>query len=411
FHNNLGNLLKNSFQLEKAEVCYREAIKLEPTDPEANNNLGVTLQELDRLEESEEKLKKAITLKPDFPSLYNNLANTVKSRQRLEEAVRSYNKAINLDPDFVEAHNNLGVTLDALGKLEAAISSYRTTITLDPIFSGVHNNLGLTFYKQDRLDAAVKWYKKAILLKPQTAQAFGGLGRIFYSSFDMSHSLSSFKKAYNIDPNNRLNELLSKIIKGRILKDEKRTVSHPLTHQKPPIGFGNEPIILDRPVETGLIKALYKVNTQRLDDTPDTRFGNGSCSGYNLFSNSSKIIQSTGSDLLKILKTVLKGDIHIEDSFFNIYRSGAGITSHDHLSDIDKDKYLNLSLQKYSLVYYLDIGDQKSDQPGVLKLFDPLNEILPSAGMIVIFPARRQHSAVYSGTRDRVMIGINFYLI
>ena len=47
--------------------------------------------------------------------------------------------------------------------------------------------------------------------------------------------------------------------------------------------------------------------------------------------------------------------------------------------------------------------------PGILKLYDPSEDILPCEGMIAIFPADRKHSSVYSGGKDRVMIGVNFY--
>ena len=89
--------------------------------------------------------------------------------------------------------------------------------------------------------------------------------------------------------------------------------------------------------------------------------------------------------------------------------AGGGTTPHKHLVELDKDKYLNFSKQKYSLVYYLDVGDQKCSEPGILKLYDPIEEILPSSGTIVIFPASRKHSVVYRGKAERVMIGINFY--
>ena len=69
-------------------------------------------------------------------------------------------------------------------------------------------------------------------------------------------------------------------------------------------------------------------------------------------------------------------------------------------------------LEKYSLVYYIEVGDQKSNEPGILKLFYKEKEILqiiPSNGTIVIFPADQIHSAAYNGKKDRIMIGINFY--
>ena len=61
--------------------------------------------------------------------------------------------------------------------------------------------------------------------------------------------------------------------------------------------------------------------------------------------------------------------------------------------------------------YYLREGDQDCSEPGLYKLYEADEEILPSAGMIIIIPAARMHSAVYGGDKDRVMIGANFYSI
>ena len=107
------------------------------------------------------------------------------------------------------------------------------------------------------------------------------------------------------------------------------------------------------------------------------------------------------------MKEAVKSDIFIMESFFNIFQTGSGVIFHNHI--INFDDTFGLLDQKFSLTYYLDIGDQNCSEPGILKLRDPDKEILPSEGMIVIFPASRKHSAVYNGVKDRVMIGINFY--
>ena len=99
--------------------------------------------------------------------------------------------------------------------------------------------------------------------------------------------------------------------------------------------------------------------------------------------------------------------IQVIDSFFNIIGAGGGTKPHDHI--IPFDKRTNLEDQKYSLVYYLSVGDQNCNEPGILKLYEPDKEILPSDGMIVIIPANRKHSAIYNGKKDRIMIGCNFY--
>ena len=107
----------------------------------------------------------------------------------------------------------------------------------------------------------------------------------------------------------------------------------------------------------------------------------------------------------------VKSEIHIYDSFFNIIGNGGGSTPHKHLNELDLDTGCNLGKQKYSLVYYLSVGDQTDSEPGILKLNDPVEDILPCDGMIVIIPANREHSAIYNGKTDRIMIGVNFYSI
>ena len=78
---------------------------------------------------------------------------------------------------------------------------------------------------------------------------------------------------------------------------------------------------------------------------------------------------------------------------------------------MEKVLILNLGNQKFSLVYYLSTGDQNCTEPGILKLYEPSEDILPYKGMIIIFPAKRYHSVIYNGKKDRLIVGINFYSI
>ena len=109
------------------------------------------------------------------------------------------------------------------------------------------------------------------------------------------------------------------------------------------------------------------------------------------------------------MSKAVNSDIFIIESFFNILRTRSGLTSHNHINDFDEIE--NLTNKKYSLTYYLSVGDQKSSEPGILKIYDPITEILPSPGTIVIFPSSRQHSVFYNGKTDRIMIGVNFYAL
>ena len=165
-------------------------------------------------------------------------------------------------------------------------------------------------------------------------------------------------------------------------------------------------------VEPELINSLYAINSRELDNTSDGRYGNGKCSiDFNLFQDSRSIIQNFAEHLTRLMMEAVKSDIYIYDSFFNILGAGGGSKPHNHIGELDKDSAFNLGKQKYSLVYYLSVGDQNCSEPGMLKLYEPSEDILPCEGMITIIPASRMHSAVYGGKTDRVMIGVNFYSI
>ena len=110
-----------------------------------------------------------------------------------------------------------------------------------------------------------------------------------------------------------------------------------------------------------------------------------------------------------MLKFHLKSNILIKDSFVTIFKSGGGVNKHNHINKFDR--LLKCGYRKLSLVYYLSIGDQDCEEPGILKLYNPNREILPTEGMIIIFPADRLHSASYSGKKDRIIVGVNFYII
>ena len=160
------------------------------------------------------------------------------------------------------------------------------------------------------------------------------------------------------------------------------------------LGSSLSRIILSRAVEADLIASLYRMDFHELDKKKgrvllasgkaDARYGNGKCSpDFSLFQDSSSVIQKLSEDLTRIMMEAVKSDVYVYDSFFNILGAGGGTTPHRHINELDKDIGFNLEKDKYSLVYYLSVGDQDCSEPGILKLYDPDEEIIPGEGMIV----------------------------
>ena len=114
-------------------------------------------------------------------------------------------------------------------------------------------------------------------------------------------------------------------------------------------------------------------------------------------------------DLISLAKEAIGTDVYFTDSWFTILSGGGFVDKHNHFSELSRIKGFGDQARNYALVYYLDVGDQSSQEPGHLKFYDPESLILPSEGMVIIFPADRYHSVKYSGSKDRVMIGANLW--
>ena len=385
-------------KLEEAKRLYMNILKINPLQLDANYNMGIILISLNKSADALPFFKTAIKINPNFTKAYFNSGIILNELGKLDEAETSYKKAIEIKPDYAEAYNNLAIALKILGKLEEAETNYKKAIELKPDYVEAHKNLGNTLNELGRLDEAEASYRKAIEIKPDYIEAHNNLDIVS----KRIQLLSSILQAKKIDMKKKVtffNKIFAKVFNFYSSRN------NPNSNER----LSKNPLILNRSVEKELLVTLYKMNCGELDKTKkgDARYGNVVCSDFKLFENGSPILKTVAEDLIRIMSKSVKSDIYIMDSFFNIIRKGGGTTPHSHVSNFDKIR--ELDKKKFSLTYYLTVGDQNCTEPGILKLYNPMEEILPSEGTIVIIPAGRNHSAVYDGEKDRVMIGVNFY--
>ena len=276
---------------------------------------------------------------------------------------------------------NQAIAAHQQSKLKEAEKLYRSILENQPTNLIVNNNLGVLLYSLGRPDEAEASYRKAIEVKPDYTEAHNNLS-ILPKEKELMVNISEARKFM---AKNKINNIESSMV------------------------LSSNPFITHRNVETKLLNDLYNVKLKELDktDKKDARYGNGKCTDFTFFKNDFLIVKKIEADLINIMKQAVKSNIYIFDSFLNIYKAGSGTTPHHHINFFDKAQ--GLVSQKYSLTYYLSVGDQNCNEPGNLKLYDPSEEIKLSEGMVVIIPAYRKHCAIYNGGKDRIMIGINFY--
>ena len=409
-YSNLANIIKEEGNLKEAELLLNKAIELKPNFDDAHSNLGVILKELGRLEESEFSLRKAIEINPKLTNAHLNLSLLIKEQGKVKQAEQPMRKAIELNPNLDKAHYNLGNILRELGKVEEAEKSFRRAITLNPNLDEAYVSLGNILRETGKYEQAEEFTRKAIELNPNLALPYMNLSLLLYANGDIDLSIESIEKSYSIDSKSKDIELLKHILNAKKFQKNNKLTNSSNSSVNENL-FKDGPIILQRSVDNELINSLYKIKTLDLNLFTDPSYGNARGTDYKLFENNENITKEIQKDLTRILKKITNSDIYLRDSFFTILGNGGIIEKHNHIGKIDRFPKLDLWKQKYSLVYYLSVGDQDCDNPGLLEFYNPNAEVLPSNGMMILFPADRYHSVIYDGKRDRIIIGINFYTI
>ena len=408
---------------DEAKKIYEQILIEKPDFAEIHYNLGIVLKILNNLVEAEKSFTQAISLKSDFVHAHYHMGNTKYKLKKFDESEYSYKKAISLNSKFIEAYINLSRAQRELGRLSEAEENARIALKLSPDLADANNQLSLILFDRGRLsddlknkdleklNEAKKIILKAIDLNSNYALSYLNYGLILQELGDLNGAKEALQKSLNIDSNFFLAkynldilikqiDLLNKI--GLDLNIDNFIDSN---FKKK---FSKNPFIANRNPSKDLINLLYKINSTELNKTKGgPLYGNGKTSDYQIFDNDNPILNDVKNDIIKIIKDEIKANVFIIDSFFNILGAGGGSVPHHHLNSIDKN--FKLDQQKYSLTYYLDVGDQNCNEPGYFKMYGPDEEVLPSNGMIMIIPASRKHSAVYSGKSDRIMIGVNFY--
>ena len=375
-----------------------------------DQNLNIKIQDMllnYKSKNFDEAKKIALEMTKEFSN--HNLSWKILScihtiKGQFNDAIETCQKAIEINSDDHEAYNNLSLVYFNLKKFNEALKFSQKAVKLKFDYAEVYLNIAIILIKLNRLEEADTNCRKAINFKENFTEAYAILGLILHKLNKVEEAKFNYYKALEIKPNHvsasrNLNVLNKQIALLNIVK------------KKSSISLDNSLFKFYRPIEDALIKNLYQINTKNLDDVdPEIlRYGNGVSSDYNLFKTDNLIIKNLERDLTVLIEKKFKSKIYIMESFFNIFKKGSGIIKHNHVTKFDEQN--ELVKNKFSLVYYLSIGDQSGVDPGNLKLYDPEVEILPTDGMILIFPAQRFHKSSYSGKFDRVMVGVNFYTL
>jgi tetratricopeptide (TPR) repeat protein len=146
---------------------FREALRLEPRDPDALYYVGVTAGALAEME-----FDRLVKLAPDSARAHQLLGESYEAQGRAAEAEAEYRAALQADPDSVDA-------LLALGDL-------------------VRSDLALS---KERLSEARDYYARAIERQPESYDALYGLGACDAVAGEHASAIGFLRRAVKVAPN------------------------------------------------------------------------------------------------------------------------------------------------------------------------------------------------------------------
>jgi predicted TPR repeat methyltransferase len=144
---------------EEALELIRRSIALNAAVPDWHNNLGNVLLETGQVDAAADAYEEAACLGPARADIHNNLGVLRREQGRTEEAESAYRRAIELDPKNVEAHTNLGRLLNGLGREEESMRCFCEALLLKPGHAPAREALGLAYYTLGRFEEAAQVYR------------------------------------------------------------------------------------------------------------------------------------------------------------------------------------------------------------------------------------------------------------
>jgi len=136
--NEIGQLFLEAVRCEEqgkadeAVALYERTLAIEEHAPAAIN-LGTILYNQRQFQRAEQLYRRATVASPDYALAYFDLGNALDELQRLPEAIEAYQSAIRLASTYADAHYNLALAYERSNERRRALRHWQAYARLDPI--------------------------------------------------------------------------------------------------------------------------------------------------------------------------------------------------------------------------------------------------------------------------------------
>ncbi len=227
--NELGHLLDRTGDLDGAAEAYNRVLSLgnrtadRATIAVATGNLGTVYETLGDLNRAEEMHRKSLELneaqgrKAGMAAAYGNLGNLYQIRGEFDRAEEMYRKSLYIDEalgrkeGMANQYGNLGILYQTRGDLDRAEEMYRKSLEIDEALgrkegmASDYGNLGSLYQTRGELDRAEEMHRKSLDIeealgrKEGMASDYGNLGALYATRGDLDRAEEMYRKSLELN--------------------------------------------------------------------------------------------------------------------------------------------------------------------------------------------------------------------
>lgn len=196
----LYNTGRDQQWVERAVEASASAVALAPDDPAVRMAYGVTLHNSGRYAEAVQELQRSVTQQPNNDEARRYLAGALAALSRTDEAVAEWRKALAIRPNNWQALSNMGLALYQAARYDEAERVYQQLTALQPDNYVGYQMLGVVYQIRDD-PRALSFYEQALRLSPTAGQALSNIGGLYYAAGQFDKAVDASRRALAQRPN------------------------------------------------------------------------------------------------------------------------------------------------------------------------------------------------------------------
>lgn len=185
--------------MDKAEECYRNIIKLSPGDAGATYGLGTVLLHKKDIAGAK-KVRDGMRAQIRSSAIGYMLSGMIAYEEGdFRSAANLFQNSVDLAP-AQESYHRLAIALNRMGNHESALSNLRKILDTNPKNANAMLLTGQILFDMGRVDEAFVEIKRLTAYYPQSAAGFYLLGTILNAKGETKAALEALEKALEINP-------------------------------------------------------------------------------------------------------------------------------------------------------------------------------------------------------------------